>query len=168
MSAFGAVRQSRGLRKALTASSRIADPGGALEVLREARAAVVEDPSAVAGGLVFELVQATLASRFRPLLTDHDFVEAEILTDWVPRSPGWESGAAEAWRPLVEARDARGERGAAVLLLARLFRLLDPADPYAVDVAVAMAQRRTVGEAVSASPDELTVYADALSRARRR
>ncbi|MBO2445701.1 hypothetical protein J4573_01220 [Actinomadura barringtoniae] len=173
MSAFGDARRSRRLRKALKSAAERTDPAEALELLRKARADLIgspPDPDAeppnVSGELLTGLVEGSLEQRFYGLLAEADFTELELVAGHSTRAEEGRAVPADAWRPLIAARDARGERAAACALLTRLYPILDPADPGGADVAVALARRRTVPDGPNAPADELWVYAEALGRSR--
>ncbi|WP_242909488.1 hypothetical protein [Actinomadura terrae] len=158
------VRGTRRLRRAVHNAAGDHDPAGALAALRQARAEVSGALADADEAALTELVEATVRPALLPLLIEADFHELEAVGLHVVRAAAERHEPSGAWRPLLAARDARGEYDAARGLLMRVYPVLDPADPAKQEVATALARRSVLPGETEAPETELSIYVDALTR----
>jgi hypothetical protein len=133
------------------------DPFRSLEKLREAREEFGKRPDAFAH-LWPAFLQTMLSARFGRLLDKRDFDACAAIGERVAASPS-RIPLEHLWRPLVTARDSRGEGHAACALLTRLYRM-SPTNPHVLaGTARDLALRGARGD------EHMAVYADLLGRA---
>ncbi|GAB2917951.1 hypothetical protein [Streptomyces mayteni] len=131
------------------------DPERGLTKLRQVRQGLAQRPGAAAE-LWVPFVVSCAGDRFRALLTDDDFTDLELVGGQLAL-PGRFS-VEQAWRPLIRARFARDEPGAANALLARLYWAEAIDEPVRAAAAAELARGRAQDD------EHLPVYGDLLRR----
>jgi hypothetical protein len=132
------------------------DPGRSMRRLRDVRDRIGKSPAKHAE-LWQPLLMSMVDDRRRPLLTDGDFLALETIGGQVVRASGV-IGIADAWGPLITAREARGEMEAAFALMTRLYTSPMTSVQVKAYVAARLAQYGALGA------DQMAVYVDVLGR----